>query len=168
MEFTSQQEKKIDLYFHLSVTLKGVISFAEVVVGIIVFFIPISYLADIVIGLLVLIVPSSLVPVMVTSIGGVVQELESVGGAFVALYLLSRGLIKFILIVAVLKSQLWAYPSSLIVLGLFILYQFYQIFVTQSALIFFITVFDLIVMWFIWKEYQILRSHRKPLSVHTS
>ncbi|BCG83133.1 hypothetical protein MesoLj113b_66750 [Mesorhizobium sp. 113-3-3] len=38
---------------------------------------------------------------------------------FYAFYLLSHGIVKLALVVALLKNKLWAYPSSLIVLGLF-------------------------------------------------
>jgi uncharacterized membrane protein len=74
---------------------------------------------------------------------------------------LSRGLVKFALVVALLKNQLWAYPSSLVVLGLFVVYQMYQIATAFSALLVFLTIFDLIVIWFIWKEYQVVRFEMK-------
>ncbi len=85
------------------------------------------------------------------------QQFALTGSTFIALYLLARGGIKLLLIIALLKNQLWAYPSSLVVLGLFVIYQLYQIFLTTSIFIIALTIFDLVVMWFIWREYKVLR-----------
>jgi uncharacterized membrane protein len=93
-----------------------------------------------------------------TQLAHVAQQLSFAGSTFIAFYLLSRGLIKLLLVVALLKNQLWAYPASLVVLGLFVAYQCYQLTAGFSALLLALTVFDLIVMWFIWREYQVLRS----------
>jgi len=79
-------------------------------------------------------------------------------GTYIALYLLSRGLVKVVLIAAMLKNMLWAYPASLCVLGLFVLYQLYQIYSNFSWIIVTLTVFDLFVMYFVWREYQVLKS----------
>ncbi len=52
---------------------------------------------------------------------------------FYAFYLLSHGVIKLFLVIGLLRNRLWAYPASLIVLGLFIAYQLYRFSDTQSV-----------------------------------
>ena len=42
---------------------------------------------------------------------------------FGAFYLLSHGLVKIVLVVALLKNKLWAYPWMVAFLGAFIIYQ---------------------------------------------
>src|SRR5690348_12851856 len=42
---------------------------------------------------------------------------------FAALYLLSHGIIKVVLVYGLLRDRLWAFPASIAVLGLFIAYQ---------------------------------------------
>jgi uncharacterized membrane protein len=84
-------------------------------------------------------------------------QLSAASVTFIAVYLLSRGLIKVALIAAMLKRMLWAYPAALVVIGLFVLYQLYQIAATHSWFIVLLTIFDLIVMYFIWREYEVLR-----------
>ena len=79
---------------------------------------------------------------------------------FYAFYLLSHGIVKIALVVALLKNQLWAYPASLIVLGLFIAYQMYRFNYTGSAGLVVLTVFDLLVMVLIWHEYPLARLHK--------
>ncbi|QND52874.1 DUF2127 domain-containing protein [Phyllobacterium sp. 628] len=82
---------------------------------------------------------------------------------FYAFYLLSHRLIKALLVIALLKNKLWAYPLSLFVLGLFIAYQLYRYSYTQSSVLLVLTVFDLFIMVLIWHEYGLVRQ-RKTLS----
>jgi uncharacterized membrane protein len=84
----------------------------------------------------------------------------SVGSkTFFALYLLSHGLTKIVLVGALLRGMLWAYPVSLAVLGLFILYQVYRFADVPSLGMLVLTIFDLAVMWLIWHEYRLMRAH---------
>jgi uncharacterized membrane protein len=78
---------------------------------------------------------------------------------FYVFYLLSHGIVKLFLVAALLKNKFWAYPASLIVLGLFIAYQVYRFSYTHSIGLVLLTVFDLFVMFLIWHEYQLIRRH---------
>lgn len=157
MDFTPQQENRITLYFRLSVFLKGGISLVEIVAGILALFIPVSTVTD----FLVHLAQGELAEEPADFIAGQLlhfaQQFSLASSTFIAMYLLSRGAIKLALVIALLKNQLWAYPSSLVVLGLFVVYQIYQIVVTHSPFIIALTMFDLVVMWFIWREYEVLR-----------
>ena len=157
MEFTVQQENRIRLYFRVSVFLKGTFSLVEVIAGTLAFFIPVSSITNVVIAIAqgeLIEDPSDFVA---THLLAFAQQFSITSGTFIAIYLLSRGLIKLVLVGALLKNQLWAYPSSLIVLGLFVLYQLYQIMMTHSLPLILLTLFDLIVMWFVWREYEVVR-----------
>jgi uncharacterized membrane protein len=78
---------------------------------------------------------------------------------FYVFYLLSHGIVKLFLVAALLKNKLWAYPASLVVLGLFIAYQVYRFTYIGSIGLVVLTVFDLFVMFLIWHEYQLIRHH---------
>ena len=86
------------------------------------------------------------------------QQFSLTPRAFLAIYLLSRGAIKFALVIAILKNKLWAYPAALVVMGLFIAYQIYHVIFTYSLFLILLTIFDLAVMWLIWHEYKIMRN----------
>ena len=73
---------------------------------------------------------------------------------FSSIYLISHGLIKVILIVALLKRKLWAYPSAIAVFWLFILYQIYRYTLTHSILLIFLSILDAFVIVFTWLEYE--------------
>ena len=71
-----------------------------------------------------------------------------------ALYLLSHGLIKAFLVAGLLRDKLWAYPASLAVLALFIAYQTITYLRTYSIPLLLLTLFDLVLIWLIYHEYQ--------------
>ncbi|MDB4992364.1 MAG: hypothetical protein JWL75_609 [Parcubacteria group bacterium] len=148
-------EKTVYELFRWSVILKGVISLGEVVVGLALLAIPKDTIVVLVQG-----AGTWLSTHADSAIAGhVVTELTKFGSGtavFVAIYLLSRGLIKCLLIYALLRNILWAYPASLTVLGLFVIYQIYEILTLGSVFVIAITLFDLVVMYFIWREWRIV------------
>jgi uncharacterized membrane protein len=84
---------------------------------------------------------------------------------FYVFYLLSHGVVKLFLVAGLLKNKVWAYPASLVVLAVFIAYQIYRFTYTQSPGLVLLTVFDLLVMYLIWHEYQLVRRH-VPVDPH--
>ncbi len=79
---------------------------------------------------------------------------------FGAYYLLSHGMVKIVLVVALLKNKLWAYPWMIAFLGVFIVYQAYRLTFRPSLGLAALTVFDILVAWLTVREY------RKQLAGH--
>jgi uncharacterized membrane protein len=74
---------------------------------------------------------------------------------YASIYLLIHGLSKVVLVVAVLREQLWAYPAIIALLLAFIVYQLYEIFVVHFTVgLTLLTLFDAFVVWLTWREYQ--------------
>ena len=82
---------------------------------------------------------------------------------FYAFYLLSHGVVKLLLLIGLLRNKLWSYPASLVVLGLFIVYQVYRFSYTHGVGLVVLTVFDLLVMGLIWHEYRLVRLSQPAL-----
>lgn len=144
--------------FKWSILLKGLISVGEVLFGAVLLVIPETYIIALVQGAGIWL--SGYADNTITL--KVVSELAafSAGSAlFVAVYLLSRGLIKCALIWALLKNILWAYPASLAVLGALLIYQGYEIMLKGSIFVIAISLFDLVVMYLIWREWSIVKRH---------
>ncbi len=78
---------------------------------------------------------------------------------FYAYYLLSHGLVKVLLVIGLLRGKMWAYPASLVALGVFIVYQLYRFTDTHGIGLIILTIFDLVVMVLIWQEYKVVRHH---------
>jgi uncharacterized membrane protein len=102
----------------------------------------------------------------------VLHGASSLSGAhatlFGAFYLLSHGLVKVVLVWAVLRDKLWAYPWMIAFLGIFIVYQVYRMFVRFTLGLFLLTVFDIVVVWLTVREYQRNRRRaREELPIRT-
>jgi uncharacterized membrane protein len=77
---------------------------------------------------------------------------------FGAYYLLSHGMVKVVLVVALLNNRLWAYPWMLAFLGAFIVYQAYRLTFRPSFGLAALTVFDIFIAWLTGREYRKQRS----------
>lgn len=77
---------------------------------------------------------------------------------FGAVYLLAHGIIKLVLVAAVLRERLWAYPWMITFLVVFIGYQTYRVALEPSVGLTLLTVFDLFVVVLVWTEYRRLRT----------
>jgi uncharacterized membrane protein len=73
---------------------------------------------------------------------------------FGAVYLLAHGVVKVVLVVALLLNKLWAYPWMIVVLLLFITYQLYRIVLDPTAGLIGLTVFDAVIVALTWREYH--------------
>jgi uncharacterized membrane protein len=80
-------------------------------------------------------------------------------GWFAALYLVSHGLIKIVLVAGLLREKLWAYPSAITVFTLFIAYQLHRYFFTHSIFLLALSGLDVVVIWLTWHEYRHFQEH---------
>ncbi len=80
---------------------------------------------------------------------------EHFGGArlFGAVYLLSHGVSKIVLIAEIFRGRLWAYPAMLVLLAAFIGYQSYRLTRVFTVGMLALTLFDVIVVWLTWREF---------------
>lgn len=160
--------QNIYIGFWVSVVLKGLISVAEVAGGIVILFIPtdiLTALAQSFFDTGILGDPNGFLAMRFMQTLG---EFTSATQTFVAIYLLVRGLIKSLVLGAVISNKLWAYPASLMVLGALVAFQAYQILSTHSLVVTCITIFDLVVMYFVYCEYLIVKAHHGVRKEHFS
>jgi uncharacterized membrane protein len=78
---------------------------------------------------------------------------------FFAFYLLSHGILKGAVVVALLKEKLWAYPAAIALFGAFIAYQLYRYSFTHDVALIALSIFDLFVIALAVHEYRLLRKH---------
>lgn len=84
---------------------------------------------------------------------------------FGAVYLLSHGLVKVVLVGAVLRNRMWAYPWMIAFLLAFIAYQVYRMTFAFSAGLLGLTVFDIAIVGLTYREYQKRRASRAVAKV---
>ncbi|MHB8513473.1 MAG: DUF2127 domain-containing protein [Actinomycetota bacterium] len=74
--------------------------------------------------------------------------------AFGAIYLISHGVVKIVLVAALLRNKLWAYPWMIGFLILFTVYQLYRIILRVTIGMTLLTIFDIAIVWLTWREYR--------------
>ncbi len=79
---------------------------------------------------------------------------------FGAAYLVLHGVVKVILVAALLRDQIWAYPWMIVFLIVFIVYQVYRMTFAFSIGLLGLTIFDLVVVWLTYREYGKQRAAR--------
>lgn len=73
---------------------------------------------------------------------------------FIFFYLVSHGLAKVILVIALWLNRMWAYPGMILLLVAFILYQLYRMTFAPSWFLVLLTLFDAVVIWLTWAEFK--------------
>lgn len=73
---------------------------------------------------------------------------------FAAVYLLAHGIVKIVLVAALLRNQAWAYPWMIGFLLIFIGYQVYRLALSPTFWLTALTVFDALIVWLTWREWR--------------
>jgi len=152
-------ERRIHQIFEVSVLLKGAHALIECIGGLVLAFVSTSAITSLVNSLTqeeLIEDPNDFVAAHLLSLG---QNFSVSTQHFYAFYLLSHGIVKVFLVIGLLRNKLWAYPVSLVVLGVFILYQLYRFSYTHGFGLMVLTVFDVVVMGLIWHEYRLVDRH---------
>ena len=153
-------ERRIHQIFEVSIIAKGLHALAECAAGLLFAFTSTATLAK----LVDLLTQDELIEDPHDFVATHLQALAhhfSVGTKhFYAIYLLSHGLVKVVLVAGLLMNRLWAYPASIGVLGLFVIYQLYRFSHTHGLGLIALSVFDVIIVVLIWHEWRLYRHHR--------
>jgi len=96
-----------------------------------------------------------------------VQHLSTGTQVFAALFLLWHGVVKVGLVLALLRKQLWAYPTAIVAFGVFLAYQVYRYLHTRSVGLLVLSFLDLFVIAVTWLEYERLRAARRAMGRRT-
>lgn len=147
--------------FQASLWLKGAHSLVEVLGGL-----ALAFLShDVILRIAFALTQAELIEdprdLIATTLRHAAEGFTSDAQTFAAWYLFSHGLIKLVLVVAVLANRVWAYPAFISALIGFILYQIYRLSFGFSFTLLGITVLDLVVLALAWHEYGFTRRKRQ-------
>jgi len=92
--------------------------------------------------------------VIANRILGYTHGLTGSAVTFAALYLLVHGIVKIVLVAALLRNQAWAYPWMIGFLVIFIGYQLYRLALDPTFWLTALTVFDALMVWLTWREWR--------------
>ncbi|MDP9333219.1 MAG: DUF2127 domain-containing protein [Actinomycetota bacterium] len=146
--------RPLDDTFKISITLKGLDGLLEMIGGVVVLFVrpnTINHLAHILTQHELSEDPHDFIAGHLLHSAGHFTRGSTL---FVAVYLLSHGVAKVVLVIALFREQVWAYPGMIALLGAFIAYQLYRLYYHVTIGLMLLTLFDAFVAWLTWREYE--------------
>ena len=144
----------LDRVFDVSITLKGLDGVLEVIGGLLLLFLTPHRLNAIVAFLTQHELSEDPKDFLATHLLSYAHSYTASTALFLALYLLSHGIIKIILVVALLQQRLWAYPWAIVFLSVFIVYQIYRLALHLSPGLLALTLFDIFIVGLTVLEYR--------------
>jgi len=144
--------------FRAGITLKGIDSILEAIGGVLLWFISPASLSNVSFFLFDHELPLDPHDFIATHFFNASQHLANGGKTFASIYLLSHGLTKAVLVIALWFDKLWAYPLTIAVFSAFCVYQMYRFTHTHSWALALVTVFDLMIIYLTWEQYGEQRS----------
>lgn len=140
--------------FRTGITLKGIDGVLETIGGVLVWFIKPSALSEPLQWLCQHELSRDPHDFIAMQLLHVSQKFANSDPLFASLYLLSHGLTKVVLVIALWLDRLWAYPLTIFVLGVFMVYQVYRFTHTHSVMLVVLTIFDGILIFLTWEEFR--------------
>ncbi len=147
----------LDRAFQIGIILKGLNGILEIIGGVLLLVVSPETINKIVVNLTQSELSEDPHDAVANYLRSATHGLTSSTVLFGALYLLTHGIVKVVLVVALLRDKLWAYPWMILFLLVFIVYQIYRLAIEPSGALVALTVFDVIIVWLTWREY---RRHR--------
>ena len=143
----------LDRVFEIGIIGKGLNGAAELVGGLLLLFLSPDRIHRVLVALTQGELSEDPKDVIATHLLHTANGLTGHAVLFGAVYLLAHGIVKVVLVVALLRNKVWAYPWMIVVLLLFIAYQVYRIALHATAGLVALTVFDLVIVALTWREY---------------
>ncbi|HKJ44661.1 MAG TPA: DUF2127 domain-containing protein [Balneolales bacterium] len=156
-----QKEKKRKLYhelFIISIIIKGIDGFLELIGGIILYSVKSRNIVNWVHSIFRHELAQDPKDFIANFIIKAAHHLSHNTLLFAAIYLFLHGLIKISLVTALWLKKIWAYPLAGIILFLFVVYELYRYSHTHSLILLFLIIIDVIIVVLLRFEYIDLRN----------
>jgi uncharacterized membrane protein len=147
--------------FRTGITLKGIGGLIETAGGVLLWFVTPAKLSAMVHALLEREYARHPYNVVAAHFLHMANHVGHFDPTFASLYLLAHGVVKTILVVALWFNKMWAYPLTIAVFGAFMAYQVYRYTETHGFALMVLTIFDAVIVWLTWHEYQDQKKKRE-------
>ena len=161
MENTRQGTALLDRTFRVSLILKGLDGVLELIGGVLLLLVTPAQINDLVRFLTQHELAQDPRDFVANALVHLAANLSGPASLFGAVYLLLHGVVKIVLVWAVLREKLWAYPWMIAFLLVFIVYQVYRISVEFTWGMVLLTAFDIFIVWITWREYRMRRAQNR-------
>lgn len=147
----------LHFFFDVGVIIKGIDGVLEILGAFLIFFIQPEKIANWIIEITSHELSRSSHDFIAVHSLKAAHHLELGAQAFAAIYLGSHGVLKVLLVWALLREKLWAYPVAIIVFFGFGVYQMYRYSIDPSTSMIALTALDVFVIVLTWFEYRRLK-----------
>ena len=148
------KRSKIHVAFEIGIILKGINGLLELIGGTLLLIFTPASLQRFVVWLTQHEISRDPHDYIATHLRSAAEHLSVGFKVFAAIYLLSHGVIKAVLVYALIKDKLWAFPWAIGFFTAFGVYQMYRYFVEPSGMLIALTVLDVIVIGLTLAEWQ--------------
>ncbi|HSX47672.1 MAG TPA: DUF2127 domain-containing protein [Patescibacteria group bacterium] len=158
----TKEKTRLDKIFEVSLILKGLDGVLELLGGFVLAFISPASINHIVRLLTQNELSENKHDFISTHIIAYSHHISSSTLTFGAIYLILHGIVKIVLVTAVLKEELWAYPWMMAFLIIFIIYQIYRLIIKYSFGLVLLTAFDIFIVVLTFIEYKKHKLRAEP------
>ena len=149
---------KVHTAFEIGVALKGLNGLLELIGGTLLLIVPPNAIVTFVAGLTHNELSRDPHDFIATHLRAAASHLTSNGELFAAIFLLSHGIIKALLVYGLLRDQRWAFPWAIGVFSAFGIYQIYRYAIHPSGWLIALTLLDVFVILLTLAEWRRLKS----------
>ena len=144
----------LDKLFTSSLLLKGILGLTEFILGLLLLVFPPESLYNFLATVTQRQLLNSQRDSFINFLLGITYQFDGTNRMFFVTYLWIQAFIKLVSVIGLLKNKLWAYPFSLVIIGILVIYQLYVISNEGSIGMIFLTIFDLFILVMIWRAYK--------------
>ena len=144
----------LDRIFEIGIILKGLDGVLEAIGGVLLFAVTPATIDRLVASLTQHELSEDPNDFIASHLLGYAHGLTGSAVTFAAVYLLVHGVIKIVLVAALLRNQAWAYPWMIGFLLVFIGYQLYRLALSPTFGLAALTIFDALIVWLTWREWR--------------
>jgi uncharacterized membrane protein len=147
----------VQIAFDIGIFFKGLDGVLEVVGGLLLFVVKPETIVGIIGALTQHELSEDPHDMIASRLAWLAQDFSASAQVFAAVYLLSHGVIKVVLVASLFRERLWAYPAAIVVFTLSIVYQMYRYVLEPSTSMVVLSVLDVVVIALTWLEYRRLK-----------
>ena len=144
----------LDRVFEIGIILKGLDGVLETIGGLLLLALTPATINNVVSGLTQHELSEDPNDLIANDLLGYAHGLTGSAVAFAAVYLFVHGITKIVLVAALLRNQIWAYPWMIGFLLIFIGYQLYRLVLSLTFGLSALTIFDAVIVWLTWREWR--------------
>ena len=153
---TARARWRLHTALEISLAVKGLMALAEVVSGAALMAIGTGKVARFVDWMVNNDLTSDPTDVIGITVRHIATSLSLDTHNFFAWYLITQGMVKLLTIIALSRGERWFFPIGAAILSVFVGYQLIHIWMDFSGILLVLTLFDIVVVTLVMREYQAL------------